>query len=123
MTSKLDYTTQLLALLPADHGLDVAIAMQDWWKDIRPDSGLRLSPEGYNVFKQLGIESHGFDIPPGTTAHAGHLIALNKHLTHPYFIQLGKAPRLVFFNGQEASMFALYGDIVKFTRALTSIAS
>jgi hypothetical protein len=29
----------------------------------------------------------------------------------------------VFFNGQEASMFALYGDIVKFTRALTSIAS
>ena len=118
MPSKLDYTTQLLALLPADHGLDLAIAIQDWWQDIRPDSGLRLSLEGHRVFEQLKIQSYWFDIPPGTAAHAGHLIALNKHLTHPYFIQLGKKPRLVFFNGQEASMFALYGDIVKFVRAL-----
>jgi hypothetical protein len=118
MPSKLDYTTQLLALLPTDHGLDVAIAMQDWWQDIRPDSGLRLSPEGHRVFEQLKIQGHWFDIPPGTAAHAGHLITLNKHLAHPYFIQLGKKPHLVFFNGQEASMFALYGDIVKFVRAL-----
>jgi hypothetical protein len=118
MLSKLDYTKKLLALLPGDHGLDLAIAIQDWWKDIRPDSGQRLSLEGYQVFKQLGIESYEFDIPPGTAAHAGHLVTLNKHLNHPYFIQLGKKPRLVFFDGQEASMFALYGDIVKFSRAL-----
>lgn len=118
MLSKLDYTKQMLALLPADHGLDLVVAMLDWWQDIRPDSGLRLSLEGRQVFEQLKIQSYWFDIPPGTAAHAGHLVALNKHLTHPYFIQLGKKPRLVFFNGQEASMFALYGDIVKFVRAL-----
>lgn len=118
MLSKLDYTRHTLSLLPSEHGLSLEIALKDWWQDIRPVGGLRLSLEGYQVFKQLGIESYEFDIPPGTTAHAGHLVALNKHLTHPYFIQLGKKPRLVFFDGQEASMFALYGDIVKFTRGL-----
>lgn len=118
MLSKLDYTRHTLSLLPSEHELSLEIALKDWWQDIRPVSGLRLSLAGYQVFKQLGIESYEFDIPSGTTAHAGHLVTLNKHLTHPYFIQLGKKPRLVFFDGQVASMFALYGDIVKFTRAL-----
>ena len=118
MLSKLDYTRHTLLLLPSEHDLSLEIALKDWWQDIRPVGGLRLSLAGYQVFKQLGIESYEFDTPPGTTAHVGHLVALNKHLIHPYFIQLGKKPRLVFFDGQEASMFALYGDIVKFTRAL-----
>ena len=118
MLSKLDYNRHTLSLLPSDHGLNLEIALKDWWQDIRPDGGLRLSREGYQVFKQLGIESYEFDVPVGTPANPGQLVALNKHLTHPYFIQLGKKPRLVFFDGREASAFALYGDIVKFTRGL-----
>jgi hypothetical protein len=125
MLNKLYYTQQLLKLLPDDHGLTDESAMRSWWQDFRPDSGLRLSPEGNYIMEQLKIESWSFELPvpykgnpsqilPG----AADLILLNKKLTCPYFLKITKTPTLVFYGSKEATMFAMYGDVKKFLRYL-----
>ena len=118
MLSKLDYTQQILKQLPADERLSEEDALASWWQDIRPDGGLRLSPEGCVVFNFLNISSYEFEVPPSTPAQAGTLLVLNKKLTCPYYLKLGKAPKIVFFGAKEATMYSLYGDINKFVSAL-----
>lgn len=119
MLSKLDYTQQILKQLPADKRLSEEAALALWWQDIRPDGGLRLSPEGCVVFNYLNISSYEFDVPPSTPARANTLLVLNKKLTCPYYFKLGKAPKIVFFGSKEATMYSLYGDIDKFVAGLT----
>lgn len=128
MLNKLYYTQQLLKLLPedhSDHGMTDDVAMRSWWQDFRPDSGLRLSPEGVGIMRELEIESWSFEIPipyqtntrqvlPGPS----ELLLLNKKLTCPYFLQMHKNPTLVLYGSKEATMFALYGDMKKFLKYL-----
>lgn len=118
MLSKLDYTQQILKQLPVDDQLSEDYALSLWWYDIRPDSGLRLSAEGCIVFGLAGIVSYEFDVPLDTPAKPVTLLVLNKKLTCPYYIAVGKKPRLVLFGSKEATMYSLYGDVNKFIASI-----
>lgn len=118
MLSKLDYTRQILKQLPANEQLPEEDALSLWWQDIRPDGGLRLSPEGCVVFKRLGIDSYEFEIPVNTPARANTLLILSNKLTCPYYIAMGKKPKLVLYGSKEATLYSLYGDINRFIAAI-----
>jgi len=120
MLSKLDYTQQILKQLPLGDRPTEDDALTTWWQDIRPDGGLRLSPEGCVIFIRLGITNYEFEIPPSTLARANTLLILSNKLTCPYYIMMSKKPRLLLFGSKEATMYSLYGDIDKFIVAINS---
>lgn len=117
MSTKLEFTRQMLAQLP-DNQTTLELAMQDWWQDIRPNGGLRLSVYGFDVFNQLEVSRYEFEVPGSMPAKPNQLITLNNKLTCPYYIRLGKKPKLILFGSQEAIMMSLYGDIERFIRGL-----
>ena len=108
----------MLAQLP-DNQTTLELAMQDWWQDIRPNGGLRLSVYGFDVFNQLEVSRYEFEVPSSMPAKPNQLITLNNKLTCPYYIRPGKKPKLILFGSQEAIMMSLYGDIEKFIRGLS----
>jgi hypothetical protein len=114
MFNKSQLTQQILAQLPEDDRPSFEQAMKTWWQDIRDDSGLRLSISGYDAFTHLKIQCHEFDVSPSMPALPRHLITLNKKLDCPYYLQLGKKPKLIIFGSQQAVMYAMYGDLEKF---------
>ena len=122
MSNKLYYTQQLLKQLPGDDRPTEDTALKEWWQDIREDSGLRLSWEGYAIMTQLEIESWSFDTD--FAIGPGQLILLNNKLTCPYFIMMGKKmlakkqPQIIMYGSQEATMYALYGDLKRFLKYL-----
>lgn len=107
----------MLAQLP-DNQTTLELAMQDWWQDIRPNGGLRLSVYGFDVFNQLEVSRYEFEVPGSMPTFPNQLITLNNKLTCPYYIRLGKKPKLILFGSQEAIMMSLYGDIERFIRGL-----
>jgi hypothetical protein len=118
MLSKLDYTRQIIKQMSEDERPTEEDALSMWWQDIRPEGGLRLSSEGCVTFNNVGIKSYEFEVPPSIPAKPIILITLNEKLTCPYYIVLGKRPRLIFFGSKEATWYALYGDINKFVDIL-----
>jgi hypothetical protein len=119
MLSKLDYTQQILKQLPDDNRPSEEFALSLWWQDIRPEGGLRLSPEGCVIFNAIGIAAYEFEVPPSTPARASTLLTLNRKLTCPYYITLGKKPKIIFYGSKEATMYSLYGNIDKFIQAIS----
>lgn len=94
----------------------VEAAMKHWWQDVRDDSGLRLTISGYDAFKFLTIDQHEFDF--SRVLSPSLLMTLNKKLDCPYYIKVGKTPKLIIFGSQQAIMYAMYGDLEKFLRYL-----
>jgi hypothetical protein len=117
--NKVDYTRELLKLLPEQDQIGLDTAIKEWWQDIRPTGGLRLSQTGFDIFTQLKIDKYVFDVPPSLPARPGQLITLTHKLTCPYHVSYGKAPRLTLFGSKEATMFALYGDLEKWLKMLS----
>lgn len=118
MLNKADYTRTILDQVPKQVRLEFDHAMQAWWYDIRPDAGLRLTMSGFKVFKDLGIVHYEFDVPATVLAKPRQLIVLNKKLTCPYFLSIGKKPKIILFGSKEATVYSLYGDISKFVSGL-----
>jgi hypothetical protein len=116
MPSKQYLTQQLLNQLPADERPSFEQAMKSWWQDIRDDSGLRLSISGYDAFKFLKIELHDFEFTKALSPSL--LMTLNRKLDCPYYLKVGKTPKLILFGSQQAVMYAMYGDMEKFLRYL-----
>jgi hypothetical protein len=116
MPSKQYLTQQLLNQLPADERPSFEQAMKSWWQDIRDDSGLRLSISGYDAFKFLKIELHDFEFNKALSPSL--LMTLNRKLDCPYYLKVGKTPKLILFGSQQAVMYAMYGDMEKFLRYL-----
>jgi hypothetical protein len=114
MFNKQQLTQQILNQLPADDRPSLEQAMKYWWQDIRDEGGLRLSMSGYDAFTSLNIERHTFEVPPSTPALPRQLIILNKKLDCPYYLSLGKKPKLIIFGSTQAIMYAMYGDLNKF---------
>jgi hypothetical protein len=118
MLIRLDITRKLLSQLPEQDRVSENQALGNWWRDVRNETCLRLSAEGYSVFKTLGISGYNFEIPPGVPSRASILLILSRKLTCPYYIHIGKTPSLILFGSQEATMYSLYGDINRFVTAL-----
>jgi hypothetical protein len=116
MPNKSQLTQQLLDQLPADDRPSFEWALKSWWQDLRDDGGLRLSISGYDVFKFLSIEQYEFDFTKVLSPSL--LMTLNRKLDCPYYIKVGKTPRLIMFGSQQSIMYAMYGDLEKFLRYL-----
>jgi len=120
MSNKQIFTQQFLLLLSETDCITLDQAMISWWQDIRFNGGLRLTFDGYQLLRNLGVEQFAFDVVAGNISlRPATLLTLNRHLACPYFLQAGKNPKIVFFGSKEATMYSLYGDINRFVAALS----
>lgn len=117
MPTKQELTAKVLDLLGQQTGYNFESAMLLWWQDNRDCGGMRLTVSGHEQFAAAGLEHWRYDIQsfvPTPTA----LLVLKRHLTMPYYLQVGKKHSVTFYGSREALMFALYGDIDRFVLAL-----
>jgi hypothetical protein len=118
MYNKQTVTRTVLEFCEGTHKPTVEEAMATWWKNPSPAAGMRLTAEGYFVFNLAEIESYKFQLPPSIHAKSRTLLTLDRGMTCPYYLTQGKAPEIYIYGGQEATMFALYGDVEKFLRGI-----
>jgi hypothetical protein len=104
-------TKRLIELLPEDHRLSIEEAMILWYTNIRNNGGFRLTQNGLLAMKILGLES--WSVPLNDikiTMDKNLLLALDRKLTWPYFIDY-KKKEIVFYSSKEAVMATMYGSI------------
>jgi hypothetical protein len=109
--SKHKLTKRLIELLPEDHKIILEEAMVLWYTNIRNNGGFRLTQNGYQAMKILALESWSVlltDIK--ITMDKNLLLALDRKLTYPYFIDY-KKKEIVFYSSKEAMMATMYGSI------------
>ena len=109
--SKHKLTLRLLELLPEDHRITLEEAMVLWYTNIRNNGGFRLTQNGYQALKILALES--WSVPLNDikiTMDKNLLLALDRKLTWPYFIDY-KKKEIVFYSSKEAVMATMYGSI------------
>ena len=109
--SKHKLTLSLIELLPKDHRITLEEAMLCWYSNIRNNGGFRLTQNGYQTMKILGLES--WTVPLNDikiTMDKNLLLALDRKLTYPYFIDY-KKKEIVFYSSKEAVMATMYGSI------------
>jgi len=104
-------TKRLIELLPEDHRLSVEEAMILWYTNIRNNGGFRLTQNGLQVMKILGLESWSVPLTDiKITMDKNLLLALDRKLTWPYFIDY-KKKEIIFYSSREAVMATMYGSI------------
>jgi hypothetical protein len=104
-------TKRLIELLPEDHRISVEEAMILWYTNIRNNGGFRLTQNGYHVMKILALESWSVPLTDiKITMDKSLLLALDRKLTYPYFIDY-KKKEIVFYSSKEAVMATMYGSI------------
>ena len=104
-------TKRLIELLPEDHRLSIEEAMVLWYTNIRNNGGFRLTQNGLLAMKILGLES--WSVPLNDikiTMDKNLLLALDRKLTWPYFIDY-KKKEIIFYSSKEAVMATMYGSI------------
>lgn len=118
MLNKFTLTAELIHHFPDAPSLDEA--MTTWWQNRRPDGGLRLTDVGYLVFdRNLELDSYAFELPERFLTPK-NLLALDRHMTAPYYIVNNrKHNQLIMFGSREAMMAALHGDIQRFINSLS----
>lgn len=92
--------------------------MQTWWLNFRHNGGLRLTVQGYEWFCQAQLEHYSFEIPMQVVTVARNLLILDKKMTCPYYLKIGKKSQIVLFGSGESVMYQLYGDFERFVTAL-----
>ena len=113
MNDKLEFTKNLIA---QSEIWTTEEAMQQWWQN--PNGGWRITSVGFEAFEQYKIEHWDFETDVSIQAIPRILLVLDRKLTAPYFIKVGKRPKLCFFASREATMYALYNDVNRFVASL-----
>jgi hypothetical protein len=109
--SKHKLTKRLIELLPEDHRISIEEAMVLWYTNIRNNGGFRLTQNGLQAMKILGLES--WSVPLNDikiTMDKNLLLSLDRKLTWPYFIDY-KKKEIIFYSSKEAVMATMYGSI------------
>lgn len=115
MKNKKTLTQQLYSRLsnPA-YALDHAQSL--WWCNVRATGGLRLTQEGWRVFKkELDLESYSINLAKSEITKQ-FILALDRKLTAPYFIE---RDRIHLFGSREAVMALLHGNMSGYLASLT----
>ena len=109
--SKSKLTKRLIELLPEDHKITPEEAMLHWYTNIRNNGGFRLTVFGYQAMKILGLDSWSVELDDiKITMDKTLLLALDRKLTWPYFIDY-KKKEIVFYSSREAVMATMYSSI------------
>ena len=109
--SKHKLTKRLIELLPEDHRISLEEAMLLWYTNFRNNGGFRLTQNGLQVMKILGLESWSVELDDiKITMDKTLLLALDRKLTWPYFIDY-KKKEIVFYSSREAVMATMYSSI------------
>ena len=112
MLDKLELTKKLTAQSDI---WAVEDAMEHWWQSRH--GGWRLTAVGFEAFGQYKIQHWDFDLEK-VVLSPSLLLTLDRKLTGPYYISVGKNPKLTFFDSKEATMYALYNDVKRFVASL-----
>ena len=93
-----------------------------FWRNYRPEGGLRLSNEGYNLMRINHVQEYRFGINLETFTNQA-LIRLDTKMKTPYYIvlKLGKTvtpETLCLFGSEEAMLLTLHGDLNRFLEML-----
>ena len=109
--SKSKLTKRLVELLPEDHRISLEEAMLHWYTNIRNNGGFRLTVFGYQAMKILGLDSWSVKLTDiKITMDKSLLLALDRKLTYPYFIDY-KKKEIIFYSSKEAMMATMYSSI------------
>ena len=109
--SKSKLTKRLIEILPEDHKISLDEAMLHWYTNIRNNGGFRLTVFGYQAMKILGLDSWSVELDDiKITMDKTLLLALDRKLTWPYFIDY-KKKEIVFYSSREAVMATMYSSI------------
>ena len=111
-------TDRVLDRLPADSRPDRTQALLRWWRDFRSGQGLRLTQAGNAAFELAGIESWSFDLTNRFVLSARNLLVMDRKVTCPYYLLLGKHPKIKLYGSEAAMMLALYQDPVQWVAFL-----
>jgi hypothetical protein len=115
-TYKENLTRQLIQSIDFDNSCSVDQALKTWWRNIRPNGGMRLTDEGYRALTWADFEHWTVPVDdPKTTMTKKMLLLLDRKLKYPYYIDI-KKKHLVLFGSQEAMLATLYGDLAQFLR-------
>lgn len=114
MSDKIQFTKKLVA---QSEIWALEDAMEHWWQNRH--GGWRLTAVGLEAFRQYKLEHWDFVLEK-VVLSPSLLLTLDRKLTGPYYIQVGKTTKLYFFDSKEATMYALYGDIRRFIAAINS---
>lgn len=94
------------------------VAVVSWFFNVSETGGLRLTPMGYKVLTMLKEPSWVIEVTDSKIFKNNKmLLALDKKLTGPYYIEKKK---LIMFNSQEALLASLYTDLAQFLDSYNS---
>lgn len=115
--TRLALTRTLIKQLDQDTDLDAALS--EWWWDVRPAGGLRLTDSGFAVFaNQMHLAHWHFDMPDSILTPR-NLLMLDRYLTCPYYLKKQRRQHsLILFGDRESMMASVYGDIERFIGSL-----
>lgn len=85
------------------------------WRD---GGGMRLTSTGFQALSGLDTDYVIFDLPPMEAMKLGNLMIMDRKLDCPYYLVPGRQPQLVLFGREQATMFALYGNVTKWLEYL-----
>ena len=115
MNWKDTYTKLFLKLL--DKSIDEATVKQYmplWWKNVRTKAhgGLRLTEEGFDILKEIDIETYDIPYPPDMPLTTQVIIFLDQFIDCPYYLTNRS---IVVTNEKKAVELTLFsGDIRKY---------
>ena len=109
--NKKELTAAIIELLPEDHKITLEEALILWYANIRDDGGFRLTVNGYQAFKILGLESWKIPLENlKTVLDKKTLLDLDRKMTYPYYLDY-KNKTLICYSSKEAMYATLYGSL------------
>lgn len=114
---RLHLTQNLIKTLDLD--LDPDTVLAEWWWDPRPTGGLRLTDSGFTTLVKLIDLAHWQFTIKDSMLTPRNLLALDRFMTCPYFLQRQRRQHcLILFGNKESMMASLYGDVERFIASL-----
>ena len=89
-----------------------------FWQNVRSDGGLRLTEQGFRcLLDDLDLQSYDiklWDDAGRIEDNYKFLLDLDKQLQVPYYVQVGRWPRIILFDEQTYFWATLHGDFQRF---------
>lgn len=114
MRDKHAITQALIQQYPESQRPGIEWAMKTWWRNQRPDGGMRLTAHGFMVMQRMQVQHYDFRIEVDQI-RSRLLVLLDQRLQAPYYLLADRRESCVkFYGSKEAFLVNLYGDLEQF---------